>query len=91
MIIASNIDYLMHDFAASIGALKPGMVTVVGVPSDESSSFMRGAALAPARICEALHSGAMNLCAENGIDLGTETRWRDLGDLGLGQGAVAFQ
>lgn len=81
----------MHDFAASIGALKPGMVTVVGVPSDESSSFMRGAALAPARICEALHSGAMNLCAENGIDLGTETRWRDLGDLGLGQGAVAFQ
>jgi arginase len=82
--IASNADY-------NINALKPGMVTVIGVPSDENSSFMRGAALAPARIREALHSDATNLCAENGIDLGAETRWHDLGDLELGHGAVAFQ
>jgi arginase len=89
--IASNVYDLMNDLVASIDALKPGMVTVVGMPSDENSSFMRGAALAPARIREALHSGATNLCAENGIDLGTETRWRDLGDLELGQGIAAFE
>jgi arginase len=81
----------MNDLGASINALKPGTVTVVGMPSDENSSFMRGAALAPARIREALYSDATNLCAENGIDLGTETRWQDLGDLELGHGAAAFQ
>lgn len=81
----------MNDLDASINALKPGMVTVVGVPSDENSSFMRGAALAPARIREALHSDATNLCAENGIDLGVETRWQDLGDLELGRGIAALQ
>jgi arginase len=81
----------MNDLGASINALKPGTVTVVGMPSDENSSFMRGAALAPARIREALYSDATNLCAENGIDLGTEIRWQDLGDLELGHGAAAFQ
>ncbi len=70
--------------------LKPGMLALVGVPWDENSSFMRGAALAPARIREALHSGAMNLCAENGMDLGAEPRWQDLGDLGLDPGASAL-
>lgn len=89
--IASNAYDLMNDLVASLDDLEPGMVIVVGVPSDENSSFMRGAALAPARIREALHSGATNLCAENGIDLGTETRWRDLGDLELGQSAAAFE
>jgi arginase len=89
--IASNVYDLMNDLVASIDALKPGMVTVVGMPSDENSSSMRGAALAPARIRETLHSGATNLCAENGIDLGTEPRWRDLGDLELGQGAAALE
>jgi arginase len=89
--ISSNAYDLMNDLVAPLDDLKPGMVIVVGVPSDENSSFMRGAALAPARIREALHSGATNLCAENGIDLGTETRWRDLGDLELGQGVAAFE
>jgi arginase len=81
----------MNDLGAAINALKPGMVTVLGVPSDENSSFMRGAALAPSRIREALYSDATNLCAENGIDLGTETRWHDLGNLEPGQGATAFE
>ena len=63
------------------------MVAVVGVPSDENSSFMRGAALAPPRIREALHSGSANLCAENGVDLAAESGWHDLGDLALAGGA----
>lgn len=52
---------------------------------------MQGAALAPARIREVLHSGETNLCAENGLDLGTDTRWQDVGDLELGSGATAFE
>jgi arginase len=74
-----------------VNDLEPGLVTVIGVPSDENSSFMRGAALAPARIREVLHSGATNLCAENGIDLEAEPRWRDLGDLELDGGATSFE
>jgi agmatinase len=67
------------------------MVTVVGIPYDENSSFMRGPALAPARIREVLHSGAANLCSEGGIDLGTEPRFLDLGDLDLARGAAALE
>ena len=58
-------------------------VTVVGVPIDVNSSYMAGAALAPKRIREALHSPSTNLCAENGIDLGAHPGWEDGGDLEL--------
>lgn len=78
----------MTDF--ELDKLCPGMVAVIGVPLDENSSFMHGAAMAPPRIREALHSGSMNLCAESGIDLGTEPNWLDLGDLELPVGPEAF-
>jgi len=65
-------------------------VTLVGVPFDESSSFLRGAAEAPPKIREALHSHAANLVTEGGRDLGAEARFRDVGDLALPAGAAAF-
>jgi arginase len=80
----------MSDFQESLDVLRPEMVTVVGIPYDENSSFMRGPALAPARIREVLHSGSANLCSEGGIDLGTEPRFHDLGDLELAGGAAAL-
>jgi agmatinase len=67
------------------------MVAVVGVPSDENSSFMRGSAEAPSAIREALHSYSANLCAENGIDLGAEPRFAELGNLELGSGLAALK
>jgi arginase len=73
-----------------LATLQPGMVAVVGVPFDEHSSFLRGSALAPARIRHVLDSGETNWSAENGVDLGSDLRWQDLGDLELGQGGVAF-
>jgi arginase len=81
----------MSDFQESFEALRPEMVTIVGIPYDENSSFMRGPALAPARIREALHSGSANLCSEGGIDLGTEPRFHDLGDLELAGGTAALE
>jgi arginase len=80
-------------FVASglLDRLSPGDVVLAGVPWDENSSFLRGAALAPARIRQALRSGETNLCAEDGADLGREPRWLDLGDLELGSGGVAFE
>jgi len=71
--------------------LRPGMVTVVGIPSDENSSFMQGPALAPARIRDVLHAGSSNLCSENGIDLTLEPGFSDLGDLEPDSGTILFE
>lgn len=64
----------------------PFAVALLGVPWDVHSSFLRGPALAPPQIRATLFNGAMNLCAENGHDLGTDPRWRDLGDLAIPAG-----
>ncbi len=65
-----------------------GSVALVGVPFDENSSFLRGPALAPARIREALLSGSSNEYAEDGSEvLG---RLVDAGDLSLPTGAAAM-
>jgi tRNA-binding EMAP/Myf-like protein len=46
-------------------------------------------ALAPRQIRAVLQSGGMNLCAENGHDLGADGRWRDLGELSIPAGDEA--
>lgn len=58
-------------------------VTVLGLPWDGGSSFLRGSAQAPGRIREALLSPAGNLSTEAGVDLGAEDRWRLADDLVL--------
>jgi arginase len=72
---------LSGEASRALAELKAGQVALLGVPWDAHSSFLHGAALAPPQIRAALHSGAVNLCAENGHDLGADDRWRDLGDL----------
>ncbi|HMQ32089.1 MAG TPA: arginase family protein, partial [Chloroflexaceae bacterium] len=72
-----------------LDALESVQVALLGVPWDAHSSFLRGPALAPRQIRAALHSGAMNLCAEGGHDLGADERWRDLGDLSIPAGDEA--
>jgi len=75
----------------SIDNLHPGILTILGVPSDENSSFLRGAALAPEKIRQALHSPSSNLGTENGMDLGEELRLRDLGDLAFEHGCPELE
>lgn len=86
-------DIELADFApyGSLDQIRPGDVVVVGLPLDENSSFLSGAALAPPRVRQALHSGETNLCAEDGTDLSTDTRWHDFGDLDLESGRDAFE
>jgi agmatinase len=67
-----------------------GNVAVLGIPLDENSSFLRGAALAPPRIRQAMHSGSSHWTTELGIDLSTAGGWRDLGDMPLAKGDKAF-
>lgn len=66
-------------------------VTLLGVPWDEHSSFLRGAAGAPALVRAAMRSPSSNLSTESGLDLGTDPRFVDAGDLDLppGPGALA--
>lgn len=54
-------------------------ITLLGLPYDASSSFLRGPAHAPPVIRQTLHNGAGNLCAEDAIELA----WEDAGDLVL--------
>jgi agmatinase len=65
-------------------------LALLGVPYDESSSFLRGAAHGPTAIRAALRSAAGNLCAEDGRDLGAEPRFADAGDVSLPPDADAF-
>ncbi len=76
----------MNNFQTKLNQLAPGMVALVGVPSDENSSFLRGPAQAPGHIRQMLHSGSSNMCAENGHDLANEPRLLDMGNMPLGPG-----
>jgi len=57
------------------------MPTILGIPLDGNSSYLRGAASAPAKIRAALRSSASNLWTELGIDLGAANAFADAGDL----------
>ncbi len=66
----------------------PAAVTLLGLPTDVNSSHRRGPARGPAAIRAQLHSGASNLTAENGRDLGDPAVFRDAGDLALTETAA---
>jgi arginase len=76
----------MTDIEERLRRLQSGTVAVVGVPLDENSSFLRGAALGPESMRAALRSGSANMSTELGIDLDSAEGWIDLGDLQLTTG-----
>jgi len=56
-------------------------VSILGVPHDANSSFLKGASEAPAHIRPALLSDAYSLWTETGVDLGLPGRLIDRGDI----------
>ena len=66
-------------------------VSVVGVPWDEHSSHLPGAALAPPAIRAALRAPSSNASTESGLDLGDEPRLADAGDLAVPSGPAAVE
>ncbi|MCP5107738.1 MAG: agmatinase [bacterium] len=64
-----------------LNQITPGTVALVGIPFDGNSSFMAGPAEAPPKIRETFRSESSNMSTETLIDLGTEPRFRDLGDI----------
>src|ERR1700692_2242688 len=59
------------------------MPTLLGIPLDVNSSFLRGAASAPGKVREALRSDASTPWSELGVDLGAAGAFADAGDLQL--------
>ena len=59
-------------------------IRLIGLPTDSHSSFLRGAAAAPAAIRAALASDHSNMAAESGEDIVLE----DVGDLPLDEGVA---
>jgi arginase len=58
-----------------------GVPTILGIPFDGYSSYLRGAGEAPAKIREALRCDASNTWTETGVDLGVAGVYGDAGDL----------
>jgi len=65
-------------------------VALLGIPLDENSSYLRGCALGPARVREVIASGSSNLCAEDGTDVASDSRFVDAGDVELATGAASI-
>lgn len=64
-------------------------IHLMGLPTDQNSSFERGAALAPAAIREALWSDRGNLSTGSGLEIGADIDLVDRGDLPLSDNDVA--
>jgi agmatinase len=58
-----------------------GTPTLIGIPFDGYSSYLRGAGEAPAKIREAMRCDASNSWTELGVDLGEAGAYDDAGDL----------
>jgi arginase len=67
-----------------------GTPTLVGIPFDGQSSYLRGAADAPSKIREALRCTASNNWTELGIDIGAPGAYEDGGDLNFPEEEDAF-
>ena len=58
------------------------MISILGIPYDAMSSYMRGPAKGPAAILEQLHSGASNYYTELGVNLQAfSEQWEEAGSL----------
>jgi arginase len=58
--------------------------TLLGIPLDVNSSYLRGAASAPPRVRAAFRCDASNGWSESGVDVGAAGAFADAGDLRLG-------
>jgi arginase len=65
-------------------------ISLLGIPFDANSSYLRGPAQAPKIIREELYSGSSNLWTEDGIDLGRKNSFHDAGDVVIPDESDAF-
>ena len=71
----------MPNFQEKLQQLHSGAIAIAGIPFDAYSSYLHGAAEAPARIWEAFYSDSANTFAEDGTDIKAHPAIIDLGAL----------
>jgi agmatinase len=76
--MATSLD--MSGRLGSSDLVRPA-IHLIGLPTDQNSSFERGAALAPAAIRDALWSDRGNLATQSALEIGTDIDLVDKGDL----------
>ena len=64
-------------------------ISLLGIPFDANSSYLRGPAQAPQAIRDELYSGSSHLWTEDGIDLGRPGSFHDAGDVAMPDNAAA--
>lgn len=74
----------MTDFGGAIQKGPNCDVAIIGIPYDDKSSYLKGPAKGPQAIREASTSKMINAWTELGVNLETETKMVDLGDLETG-------
>jgi arginase len=79
----------MQSYEQKIADNRSARVRLVGLPHDENSSFLAGAAAGPAAIRRALFSNSANLFTETGHDLSSADLFMDAGDVAF-EGADDF-
>ena len=67
------------------------MISVLGIPTDKNSSYMRGASKAPSIILEEFNSEARNQFSENGLNVGKKNIWTNLGNITLEDSDSEFE
>lgn len=67
------------------------MISLLGIPLDENSSFQRGAAKAPQKIIEAFYSESTNDHSENGINSRSSAKVKVIDPLVLPSGKSAIE
>ena len=80
----------MTDFGGAIRKSREYELAVIGIPWDEKSSYLRGAAGAPQAIRLASTGEAINAWTEEGVDLEEESVMVDLGDIDVSGGYEAM-
>lgn len=71
----------MTDFGGAIQKGPDGDVAIIGIPYDDKSSYLKGPAKGPQAIRKASTSKMINAWTELGINLETEIKMVDLGDM----------
>lgn len=57
------------------------MISLIGIPYDDASSFLKGPAAAPDAIRHAMHESSHNLYSESGIEIKEGVAYKDLGNI----------
>ena len=67
------------------------MLSILGIPFDENSSFLKGSAKAPQKIMEAFYSDSSNAYSENGFNCRNTEKIKILDNLELPYGKLAIE